>query len=140
MALRNVPEPPADTELQGALGTAWPAWQALLTGEADLRPEWKYYGVKYGWSLKLFSGKRNLCFLTPGAGQFAVGFLFNPRDTERVLAAGVPQALKDELAAARVYIEGRPVRVVVREQRDLGPVVELLAIKRTSRRPPLEAK
>jgi hypothetical protein len=140
MATRDVPDPPAHAELEGLLAGAWPAWRALLDGQPELRPEWKYYGAKYGWSLKLFSGKRNMCFIAPGAGQFTVGFLFGANDTQRVLSSDVPQALKDELADAREYIEGRAVRVVVARHEDLKPVLQLLAIKRAPRRPPLEAQ
>jgi len=139
MAPRKVPEPPADAELRELVAGAWPAWRALLAGQPELRPEWKYYGEKYGWNLKLFSGKRNLCFVVPGAGQFTVGFVFGERDAQRVLESNVPQAVKDELAAARQYMEGRGVRVVVREEPQLVPVLQLLAIKRTARRP-LDAK
>lgn len=130
-AERVLPEPPADQALAGLLGGAWPAWRALLDGQGELRPEWKYYGQKYGWSLKLFRRSRNLCFLTPGEGAFMAAFLFGERDRQRVLEAGLPQALRDEFAAARSYVEGTPIRVQVRGPADLAPVLALLEIKRS---------
>ena len=138
MAPKPQPQPPAAAELQQQLADAWPAYRALLDGAADLRPEWKYYGVKYGWSLKLFKGSRNLCFIGHYDREFLVAFLFGERDEPRVLESRVPQALKDEFTAARRYAEGRPLRVHVRGPDDLPPVLELLDIKRTPR-PPLKA-
>jgi hypothetical protein len=133
---KETPQPPGDAELQRQLGGAWQAYRALLDAATGLRPEWKYYGQKYGWSLKLFAGTRNLCFMGPYDGELLVAFLFGERDVERVMASGIPQAFKDELAAARAYAEGRPLRVRVRNPEDLAPVMELLAIKRTPTKPP----
>ena len=135
MAPKVQPQPPAAAELQQQLADAWPAYRALLDGAADLRPEWKYYGVKYGWSLKLFMGSRNLCFIGHYDREFVVAFLFGERDVPRVLESGVPQALKDEFTAAKAYVEGRGMRVHVRGPADLAPVRELLDIKRSPRKP-----
>jgi hypothetical protein len=132
---KTTPQPPGDAELQQQLGGAWHAYRALLDAAADLRPEWKYYGQKYGWTLKLFAGSRNLCFLGPHEGELMVAFLFGPRDFERVLESGVPQAMKDELLASKRYVEGTPLRIRVRTPADLPPIMELLEIKRHPVRP-----
>ena len=50
--------PPTESELRALLGESFAAYEALLAGHADLRPEWKYYGPKSGWTLKLFDGRK----------------------------------------------------------------------------------
>ena len=136
MALTDVPRPPADATLERSLGAAWPAYRTLVEGQAGLRPEWKYYGQKYGWSLKLFAGKRNLCFVGPRDGEFMVAFIFGERDVPRVLAADIPQVLKDEFGATRPYAEGRGLRVSVRDISELTTVLALLDIKRNPTKAP----
>ncbi|NJD09535.1 MAG: DUF3788 family protein [Gemmatimonadetes bacterium] len=127
---KPTPQPPADAELRQRLGATWPVYRALLDAAADLRPEWKYYGPKYGWNLKLFKGSRNLCFLNHYQDEFLVAFRFGERAVPRVLASGIPQALKDEFMAAKPYVEGRPLRLKVRAAAELPAVLELLDIKR----------
>jgi hypothetical protein len=134
MTTKPTPQPPGDAELEQQLGEAWSAYRALLDASADLRPEWKYYGAKYGWSLKLFYGSRNLCFLGPHDGQLMVAFLFGPADFERVLDSGIPEPLKEELRTARRYVEGTPLRIMVKSPADLPPVLELLQLKRTTKK------
>jgi len=136
MAKKAAPEPPTDAQLERQLGSAWPAYRALREATTDLRPEWKWYGEKYGWSLKLFKGSRNLCFLNHYAGEFMAAFLFGERDVPRVLGAGLSPAHREEFSTARQYAEGRPLRVRVRGAEDLPVVLELLEIKRSPIRPP----
>jgi hypothetical protein len=136
VAPKETPQPPGESELQAQLGDAWHVYRALLDATTDLRPDWKYYGQKYGWTLKLFAGKRNLCFVGPHAGELMVAFLFGERDVERVLQSDVAQSLKDELMAAKPYAEGRPLRIRVRKAEDLPPIMALLEIKRTPLKPP----
>jgi len=132
---QETPQPPGDAELKRRLGPAWPAYAALLAAAADLRPEWKYYGAKYGWNLKLFKGSRNLCFVNQYEGEFVVAFLFGERDIPRVLASGIGPALRDEFTTAKQYVEGRPLRVRVRTEAELPVVQQLLDIKRSPSKP-----
>lgn len=123
------PEPTAE-EIEAQLGSSFAAWEALLGAHPDLRPEWKWYGPKNGWTLKLFDGKRNLCFLSPGDGRFLAAFVLGHDAVERALKSTLPPELRREIAGARTYPEGRPARIEVRAEEDLGPVHTLLEIKR----------
>lgn len=131
MTVRQQLAEPTAAELEQQLGRSHAAFRELLAEAATLRPEWKYYGPKIGWTLKLFEKKRNLCFVSPKAKHFDVAFLFGERAAESVLAsAAVPEPVKDELRNARRYVEGRAVRVTVAGRKDLATVRALLALKR----------
>lgn len=131
MTVRQQPAEPAPAELEQQLGRSYAAFRTLLEEDSTLRPEWKYYGEKSGWALKLFEKKRNLCFVLPKVKHFDVAFVFGDRATETVLASAVvPEPVKEELRSARRYAEGRGVRVTVSGQKDLETVRTLLAIKR----------
>lgn len=122
--------PPSDAELRALLGARFAAYEALLRANADLRPEWKYYGPKSGWTLKLFDRRRNLCFIMPREGELGVAFLLGEAAVRRALDSDLPEPLKQEIRDARQYVEGRPVRLTVRGKADLQRVATLLAIKR----------
>src|SRR5687768_18091637 len=75
MPSKIIPPEPTEAELRRLMGKSYAPLEAFLEKNADLRPEWKYYGVKLGWSLKLFQGKRNICFLGPGENYLGVSFV-----------------------------------------------------------------
>ena len=59
-----------DTELLSkVLGESHPLWQEikehLNQTFGEIVEEWKYYGLKSGWVLKMLKKKRNLFFFIP---------------------------------------------------------------------------
>ncbi len=123
------PEPPREQEIRRQLGEVFPLYCALLES-GPFRPEWRYYGPKYGWSLKLFEKKRNLCFIGPKEGAFTVAFIFGDRVRESALAGAAEEEDKALLRSARHYPEGWGVTLTVTGAADLERARSLLAIKR----------
>lgn len=132
MSPRTAPPPPSEAELRAKLGESYAAYEAFLARHADLRPEWKYYGEKTGWSLKLFEKKRNLCFLAARDGELHIAFLLGGPAAAAVQESKLPAALKKQIREARVYAEGRAARLVARSEKDLAPADILLEIKRAN--------
>lgn len=132
MSPKTAPPPPTEAELRAKLGESYAAYEAFLARHADLRPEWKYYGAKHGWSLKLFEKKRNLCFLAARDGELHMGFVLGGRAAEAAEKSKLPAALKKEIREARVYVEGRGALVVARSEKDLAAADILLEIKRNN--------
>lgn len=95
----------------------------------QLTREWKHYGQKTGWTLKLLSKKRNLLFVGPENGYFIVAFVFGDRAVEAVSKSQLPETIKNELINARKYAEGRGIRFEIRDDSDLENVKELIRIK-----------
>ncbi len=114
------------------MGKSYAALEALLETNADLRPEWKYYGAKLGWSLKLFQGKRNICFLGPQENYLAVGFVLGAKARETALKSKLPAAVKKQVRESPQYPEGRGVRFVIKLKKDLAPAQMLLEIKKSA--------
>ena len=129
MARQPPPPEPTAAEVEARLGPSFAAYRALLDGHADLRPEWKWYGPKNGWSLKQFHRKRNMCFISPRDGHFLVAFLLNHDAVEKALSSALPPPIRHDIATARPYPEGRPARLEVRAEDDLIPVHVLMEIK-----------
>lgn len=132
MSNKTRPADPSQAQLQRQLGATYKLLQSFLADNGELKPEWKYYGEKYGWSLKLFAGKRNICFINPYDGYFGIAFVLAERTVEAALAARLPRAVKEQITNARVYVEGRGVRFEIRSAKDLVPAQKLLAIKRAN--------
>lgn len=95
----------------------------------DVTPEWKHYGQKSGWILKLFNKKRNVLFIIPLKEFFQVVFTFGDKAVDAILASALPEKVKLETAAAKKYSEGRSIRLDVKNSTDLKVVLELVRIK-----------
>jgi hypothetical protein len=124
---------PDGKRLVKALGKSGPHWTAIKAhitkkhGEA--LEEWKYYGPKAGWVLKVLLKKRNLFFLTPLKGYFRVAFVFGDKAALAVEKSRLRAAVRKDLREARRYAEGRALRLEVKSPQDATSVKKLIDIK-----------
>ncbi len=126
--------PPDDAALARLLGAAKRPWDELLRFVDEKCPgaarEWKFYGAKHGWQVRVVARKRALLYLIPREGRFTAAVALR----ETAIAAlradrAVPAALLRELDAARAAPEGKPARVEVTRRADLALVERLVAAK-----------
>lgn len=122
--------PPSDAALRDELGPAHVAYRALLDAYPDTHPEWKWYGVRNGWTLKLLDGKRNLCFIKPGDGAFIVAFTLGHDAVNRALESDLSTDVLHQIATGPAYPEGRGVRLRIETEHELEPVHTLIRLKR----------
>ena len=124
---------PDDQILSVALGASFKRWtkikNAITEEHGTTREEWKYYGAKSGWVLKLLLKKRNLFFLIPGDKHFTLGFVFGDRAVEAIEKSRLPAAMIREVKDARRYAEGRGLRIDVRNRTHVSHVLKLVDIK-----------
>ncbi|MBI2416374.1 MAG: DUF3788 domain-containing protein [Ignavibacteriales bacterium] len=124
---------PDQQMLKQALGTSYQLWDDIQTLVNTMKPklieEWNYSGVKYGWNFRLKDKKRSIIYMLPRESYFKVAFIFGEKATAAVLASSVPMFIKSELSAARVYAEGRGIRIDVKDANILPAIQELLHIK-----------
>lgn len=127
------PTRPSDSDLGKALGGAKPLWDQLvaeLASEHDATTqEWKSYGAKSGWSLRLMRGKRTIVWLAPSAGSFQVAFIFGEKALTAIRGAAVPARVLRMLDQAPKYPEGTGLRFEIKTAKDIAVVKTLAAIK-----------
>lgn len=124
---------PDDKQLKYALGKTYVVVEKIfgfLNKEyGDIKPEWKFYGNKYGWQLKIFYKKRNILFLIPYEGYFKIGMVFGDKAIEKVLQSNLPENIKTGLLNAKKYIEGRGISLEIKFEKDFETIKELIQIK-----------
>ncbi len=122
--------PPTDADLASALGAAKPLWDRVVVEMAEELGlpdrEWKSYGVKYGWALRLKRGKRNIVHLAPCQGCFDVLFILGDRAVKAARAGRLSRAAMKLLDEAPRYPEGTGIRLEVRGPKHI-PLIEKLA-------------
>lgn len=120
-------------KLAETLGASYKYWEEIKKSLRDeygeLVEEWKYYGQKYGWSLKLLYKKRNLFFFTVYEKYFRIGFTFGDKAVSVIEKSDLPKDMIEELKNAKKYVEGRGLRIEVKKPGDVINIVKLVGIK-----------
>jgi hypothetical protein len=129
MPVKKVPEEPTRAEVDEILGEGEALLETFLERNPELRPEWKYYGPKHGWSLKVFRKKRNMCFVGREPGAIAMGFVLGERAYDRLLTLDLRPTLRETVEGAKRFPEGRGIRLILRDVSDLEDAQVLLEVK-----------
>ena len=124
---------PTDDDLKTALGATYKLWQLIAAYAHEQCPkatdEWKFPGEKHGWSFRVNDKKRVLVYLLPRDGFLKVAKVFGQKAFEAVMNSNVSADIKQELAAAKAYAEGRGIRIDVRNEKILKDIRALIDIK-----------
>ena len=124
---------PKDEEVRNVLKNSYENWNAIrefITGNHEnVSDEWNFPGKNYGWSMRIKIKKRNIIYMVPHDGYFNVAFVFGPRAYEVVSNSDLPGEIKDSLKQARVYMEGRGIRLDVHADDSINNIQELIQIK-----------
>jgi len=124
---------PSAEELKQVLGDRYELWMEIRNRVFQVYPggveEWNFPGKKYGWSFRIKDKKRAIIYLLPGENTFMVAFVFGSRAVEAILKSEVSGQIKSDLKSARVYAEGRGIRIPVPDHSCLKDVYLLIDLK-----------
>jgi hypothetical protein len=129
-ARAGAPDVPA---LKTTMGRAFACYEEVLGMLGGLPREWKYYGEKYGWQLKIMSGKKALLYLIPAEHSFRVALAVRENEREALLHSALPPEVTSQLTAGKKYAEGYPIRFRVQRAADLKPVKAVVGVVLASR-------
>lgn len=110
---------PDESKLKKALGELYSAYKEVLELTEAYDHEWKYYGKKYGWQLKVIHKGKALLYLTPLKKSFRIGFAVRENERERLLNSSLPPKTKEELTTAKKYPEGYPLRLEIKSKTNM---------------------
>ena len=124
---------PLERDLQEALGEKFELWmeirERVLQKYPEGREEWNFPGKKYGWSFRIKDKKRAILYLLPRDRAFMVAFVFGGKAFHAIMESELSEGLKAELEGARVYAEGRGIRIPVEKRSRLKDIFLLLDFK-----------
>jgi hypothetical protein len=124
---------PNDKALSDILGRSYNYWEqirdALEREYGQIAPEWKYYGARSGWTLKMMFKKRNLFFLAPCEKYFRIAFVFGDKAVRAIEQSDLPPEMIREVNNSKRYPEGRALRIEVRKREQVNDIIKLAAIK-----------
>lgn len=124
---------PNEEDILQALGTTYPLWKSI---EADViqkysnaKLEWNYSGVKFGWSYRIKDKKRVLIYFLPRNNYFKVAMVFGQNATDTIMNSTINDSIKTTLQEAKVYAEGRGIRIDIQDDSQIMDIKELISIK-----------
>lgn len=124
---------PGDSSLSLELDETYDLWLAIRSHVHKIYPdaidEWHYSGVKYGWSFRIKDKKRVIVYLLPRAGFFKTAFVFGQKATDVIINSTIAPVIKEQLESAKVYAEGRGIRIDILDNSLVNDVKQLVEIK-----------
>lgn len=112
------------------VGVCWESLDRFLRDAYQIEPEPRF--DKAGWTLRYRKGGRPLCDVLPEAGAFTVLVVLGGKEGEQALSAldTFGPTVRDCLANARAYHDGRWLWIRVQTARDAEDVQRLVMLKR----------
>jgi Protein of unknown function (DUF3788) len=124
---------PTDEALKIGIHSTFPIWKEIEKYIYEVYPKaqskWNYSSVKLGWSYRISDSKRVLVYLLPRDQFFKVAFVFGQKATDLIMESSVSDAIKNDLKAAKVYAEGRGIRIDISNELLLEDIKKLISIK-----------
>ncbi len=124
---------PDTLALKKALGKTFKFWEELEEFAKQLYPDaicdWNYSGNKFGWSYRISDKKRVIIYLLPRQGFFKTAFVFGQKATDVILVSDVSENIKTEIKNAKVYAEGRGIRMDIKNAEEVNDQKTLIKIK-----------
>lgn len=124
--LLNPDAPPSRDDVGAALGASAPYFDALLGLTAAYTQEWKHYGAKYGWKLKVHADSKTLVEVTIADGWLLASLALRAPEHQALRdgpTASIMAALLDGDAGAS---EGYGLKIDVRDQGSYDKLAALL--------------
>ncbi|ESU18645.1 hypothetical protein FCR2A7T_27350 [Flavobacterium cauense R2A-7] len=124
---------PSEEDLQQVLGETFMLWKSLAEFTKQSYPKyieyWHFSGDKYGWNFRISDKKRALLYLLPRDGFFKAALVFGQKATDEILKSEIDENIKNEILTAKVYAEGRGIRITVNDKSNLDDIKKLITIK-----------
>ncbi len=126
-------EIPSADNLQRALGDKHKLWIDIRDRVFEKYPkgleEWNFPGKKYGWSFRIKDKKRAIIYFLPREKSFLVAFVFGKRAFDAIMESDIGEQIKSDLSKAKVYAEGRGIRIPVTDSSSLQDIFSLIDTK-----------
>jgi len=124
---------PDNNALATALSTSFSWWNEIKDYVFLQYPkaveEWKHSGKNYGWGFRLKDSKRVIIYLTPVNGFFLFSVVFGEKATQEVLNSDISEEIKKILREAKVYAEGRGIRLEITSANMVSDLKKLVLVK-----------
>lgn len=121
---------PGEAELSAGLGRLYRSWEKTIRYAVEKGPgteEWHY--SKSGWNCRIKGKKSVIVYLMPCDRYFKASFVLGAKATTEALESNISEDIKKLISEAKVYAEGRGVRIDVTSDKMTAYIETLVDIK-----------
>ena len=122
---------PDEDMLMQAMGNMYSVWadirEYVFAGCSSAVEEWNY--SKLGWNYRIKDKKRVIIYMMPGDKAFRASFVLGEKATQHAMANLKSEEIKDIISSAKVYAEGRGVRIEVNKKKTAEDIKKLVDAK-----------
>lgn len=122
---------PNDNDLKESLGDTYELWHLIKDYAISKYPkgfeEWNC--SKYGWSFRIKDKMRVIIYLLPRDRFFKAAFVFGQKATDMIMKSQIANSIKAELDSAKVYAEGRGIRIDIIDKMIISDIEKLIDVK-----------
>jgi hypothetical protein len=126
----NIPD---NNNLTTALGSTFKMWETIRIFTLEKYPaalqEWYCPGPEKGWNFRMKDKKRAIIYLLPRDGYFRAALVFGQKAYDEIMKSKIAKEIKKELQEAKVYAEGRGIRIDIKDESFLADLKKLVEIK-----------
>lgn len=126
-------QPPAEQDLQAAMGRVYPLWQRLLRfieTNYKLPGEISYGGKNYGWNLWYRKGGKSLTSLYPQQDGFVAQVVLGREQAGKVATLELGEKVRKLVDETQQLHDGKWLFIPVTDEADVMDVEKLLLLKR----------
>jgi hypothetical protein len=73
--------------------------------------------------------KRAIIYLLPRKDYFKVAMIFGEKATQKILKSNISDEIKKELESAKAYVEGRGIRIDIKDASNIVDITKMIDIK-----------
>lgn len=120
---------PNEEQVAKALGDKMFLLEEFLPAAGIDQAIWKFYGATSGWTMQCKSNNKSLCYIQIVEKSFYVTVVLSRQAKIKALEEITNENTQQAILQAKDHQEGTSVRLLVKEQKDISAIRELLAIK-----------
>lgn len=124
---------PKTEDLKAPLRKSFDWWMQLRDFVFEAYPlakeEWHVSVKKYGWGFRIKDNKRAIVYFSPLDGFFRVTMVFGQKATDQIMKSDISELIKNELMNAKVYMEGRVIRLEIGDESLIEDIKKLILFK-----------
>jgi hypothetical protein len=123
---------PTNYNISKIIGKAKINWEYILnyiTTELNLKGDFKFYGINYGWALRFKKSGKSIISLYPDKDCFTIQVILNKTQIESALSENLNEKLVKTIRNTNEFNEGKWIFIRIDKESDMRDILVLVKIR-----------
>jgi hypothetical protein len=123
---------PSNNDVVNIIGKAKNNWDIILryiTSDLNLKGNFKFYGINYGWALRFNKSGKSIVSLYPDKDCFTVQIILNKDQVDSALTEDLDTSIIKTIMDKEAIHEGKWIYLKVDKATEMNDIFELINIR-----------